>query len=254
MISANQRRDIILARVNKSGYMQVNELAALLDVTTATIRADLSIMERDGLLRRVHGSAMSKNNLAVERSTSDKSLIMSDQKRRIATLAVQHIKEDEVLFIAAGSTVAAFCEQLPADKHLTIFTPSIQIAAMLSPNPNYTVHLLGGVVHHQSQSVRGEYSSEVLDTLRGVTLVFGADGIGKDGYVMCSTVEEALFTKKVIRCANRLILLSDSSKLGRCGAGCICSLDNVDLFVSDTGLSKPDRKILSAFKAELLLA
>ena len=254
MISVSQRRQIILDRVEKNGYMQVVELADLFKVTQATIRADLSAMEGDGLLYRVHGSAMSKSQIAHERSTDDKRRINAKVKEKIGRKAQDFICDNDSIFVAAGSTVLAFCEQIPPEVHLTVFTPSIQIAALLSPYPNITLHLLGGIVHHQSLSVRGEYSDGVLETINCTTAFFGADGIDKNGTVTCSTVEEALFMKKVLNCAMKVVLLCDSSKIGKSGVGRICEIKRLDTLVIDTGISKSDRKRFEADGVEIVTA
>ncbi len=254
MISANQRRDIILDKVNRSGYVQVAELAKMLEVTTATIRTDLSAMEKEGRLTRVHGSAMSNSSIARERTTGDKSLICSDEKCRIALAALSHIQDGDSIFLAAGSTVAALSENLPPQYRLNIFTPCLQVAAKLASNSNYTVHLFGGVVHCESVSVRGEYSPELMDSMDGVKLFFGADGISPDGSVSCSTIEEALFTRKLMRRASRIILLSDSSKLGRCGSGRICTMAALDLFITDKALPEESCKAFAEQGAEVILA
>lgn len=254
MISVSQRRKIILDRVNQSGYMQVVDLADLFSVTQATIRSDLAAMERDGLLSRVHGSAMSKSRIARERTTDDKRRINAEAKEKIGKKALELISDNDSVFVAAGSTVLAFCEQIPSDKRLTIFTPSIQIAALLSPCPNITVHLLGGIVHHQSLSVRGEYSDGVLETVNCNIFFFGADGIDHDGVITCSTVEEAMFMKKALSCSMKTVLLCDSSKIGRSGVGRICDMKVLDTLIIDQGISRADRRKFESQGVELVVA
>lgn len=252
MISVSQRRKIILDHVDKSGYMQVADLASLFSVTQATIRSDLAAMESEGLLYRVHGSAMSKSHIARERSTNDKRTINAEAKERIGKKALELIADNDSIFIAAGSTVLAFCEQIPPEMHLTVVTPSIQIAALLSPSPNISVHLLGGIVHHQSLSVRGEYSDGVLDTINCATFFFGADGIDENGIITCSTVEEALFMKKAFNCAMKTVLLCDSSKIGKSGIGRICDMKKLDAFITDKGISKSYKKKFEADNVDVV--
>ena len=253
MISAVQRRKSILEHVNQLGYMQVVELAEMFGVTTATIRTDLTAMENSGLLFRVHGSAMSRNPVTRERSTYDKSLINAEEKDMIGRKAVELISDNDSIFVAAGSTVKAFCEHLPADMRLDIFTPSIQVATMLSSNAGFCIHLLGGIVHYQSLSSRGEYSESVLDTMRCSSLIIGADGITKNGDITCSTVEEALFMKKVIKCAMKVVLLCDSTKIGKTGLGKICGMDQIDILVTDPGISASDRARFESFGARVII-
>lgn len=254
MKCALERRDLILERVNKDGYMQVSELASLCDVTTATIRTDLNALEREGLLRRAHGTAMSTSHFVKERSNTDKSRINAETKRKIGREALKHISENDTVFIAAGTTVEEFAKQIPVGWHLDVFTPCLNIATMMSSCPNMTIHLLGGVVHRNSMSVRGEYSAEVMATSNCTVMYFGADGIDKDGSISGSTLEEALFMKKVMKGALKIVLLCDSSKIGCRGAGRICDMEQVDVFITDSGLSENDRKNFEAAGTEVIIA
>lgn len=254
MISVSQRRQIILEKVDKAGYMQVADLANYFNVTQATIRTDLSAMEREGVLYRVHGSAMSRNSMVKERSTDDKRQINAEEKARIGKKALEFITDYDSIFVAAGSTVLSFCEQIPPELHLSVFTPSIQIAALLSPSPNITVHMLGGVVHHQSQSVRGEYSDELLGAINCSSFFFGTDGIDNNGIITGATVEEAIFMKKVFKCARKAVLLCDSTKIGKNGPGRLCNMKDLDILITDSGISRSNKNKFEADGVEVVTA
>ena len=254
MKCAIERRELILERVNKDGYMQVSELASLCDVTTATIRTDLNALEKKGLLYRTHGTAMSTSHFVKERSNTDKSRINAEAKRRIGHEALKCISENDTVFIASGTTVEEFAKQIPAGWHLTVFTPCLNIAGMMASYQNMTIHLLGGVVNPNSMSVRGEYSAEVMAASNCSVMYFGADGIDNEGSVSGSTLEEALFLKKAMRCALKTVLLCDSSKIGCRGAGRICGMEQIDVFITDGGLSENDRKHFEDAGTEVIIA
>lgn len=252
MMSSVQRRSIILKKVNEEGYMQVTVLADLLGVTPTTIRTDLSAMEAEGLLHRTHGSAMAINPVAGERSVMDKRSINSEVKTRIAKAAANMISDSESILMTSGSTVLALCERLNPEVHLDIFTPDLQIAAMLSSNPNITVHFYGGVVHHKSLSTRGEYSFDLMNRSVCSSVFFGADGITPENGITCSTVEEAVFMSHIMPSSLRRVLLCDSSKMGRTGVGRICSLSEIDTLITDKGISESYLKAFEEAGVEVI--
>ena len=250
---AAQRRDMILEMVNRDGYVSVTRLAELCGVTPVTIRVDLTSMEKDGLLYRVHGSAMSRNPVAPERSTKDKRIINAEVKSRIGKAAANLVSENDNVFISAGSTMLAFCEELRFKAGFTVFTPSIQVAALLSTNPEISVHMLGGEVRYKSQSVRGEYSKGVLDSINTAMLFFGADGIDEQYGITCSTVEEALFMHEAFETAMKVVLLCDSSKFGKHGVGRICKLDRIDILVTDSGIPESYKELFASSGVEVII-
>lgn len=234
--SAAQRRELILELVNKEGSVQVSRLAEICEVTPVTIRVDLTSMEKEGLLYRVHGSAMSKNPVAPERSTRDKRMINAAVKSRIGIAASGLVEAGDDIFLASGSTMLAFCEELLKKANFTVFTTSIQVAALMSANPDISVHMLGGVVRFNSQSVRGEYSKGVLQSINTRLLFLGADGIDEQYGITCSTVEEALFMQEIFETSMKIVLLCDSSKIGKHGVGRICKLDRIDVVITDDAI------------------
>ena len=254
MISLVQRKKIILDKVNLEGYVQVSDLAEALNVTQATIRSDLRAMEKEGLLFRVHGSAMSKNPIARERTTLDKININYDAKSRIGRAAQRLVQGDETIMLLPGSTVYAFAEQLNAPFELSVFTTALNVAQMLASRRNISVKVLGGTVDPSSMSVHGEFSEEVLNNIVCSYLFFGADGISSKSGITCATVEEAIFMQRLMKTALKSVLLCDSSKIGRVGAGRICWMGDVDILITDASISKKDLKDFETNGVDVIIA
>ena len=251
MISSEQRKEQILARVNTEGYVQVTALAEMLGVTTATIRSDLTEMEKDGLLHRVHGSAMSVSPIATERLLLDKEKENIDKKKRIGKAAQKFLCGVDNIFVLSGSTVMAFVKEMDHSLNMSVFTVSLPTASHICSYPNISVHFLGGVVHHQSLSVRGEYSSQMIDSINIPLLFLGADGLSDD-MVTCSNVEEAIFTKRLVSSSMKTILLCDSSKFGRSGVGRICSYSDIDVLITDSDILPSDLDALRRSGVEVI--
>lgn len=254
MISFVQRRQIILNKVNMEGYAQVADLAESLNVTQATIRSDLRAMEKEGLLFRAHGSAMSKNPVAREMTTQDKININYEAKSRIGRAALKLVHGSETIMLLPGSTVYAFGEQLDPSFQLSVFTTALPVALLLASRKNISVKILGGNVVPSSMAVHAEYSEEILENIVSSVMFFGADGISNKNGITCATVEEAIFMHKLMKTALKSVLLCDSSKIGKVGAGRICWMGDIDVLITDSSISKKDVKDFEANGVEVVIA
>jgi len=253
MISSRQRKEIILQKVNEEGYVQVAVLADTLNVSQATIRTDLSVLEGEGLLYRVHGSAMAKDPVARDRTTPIKKGINAEAKRKIATAALKYLEGCDTALLSSGSTVQALADIINPIKHMDIFTPCILVASSLCSKPNVTIHLLGGVVHHNSLGTRAEYSQEILSRIHCAVMFYGADGIDVKNGVTCSTVEEAVYMQKILESSLKNVLLCDSSKVGKIGVGRICDISGIDVLITDKGFPKKELAAIENAGVEVIL-
>ena len=249
----NSRQSRILERVNEHGQVQVNDLADYFSVSQATIRSDLRRLEEEKKLVRVHGGARRSTPLASEKSTEFKLGESIAAKKAIAKAAGALLKDGDTAFLASGSTVHTFAASLDDSIHLDVVTPAIDIAYALLSKKNIRVHICGGVLYRNSLSVRGEYSEELLDSLNIPVCFIGADGIATDG-VSCSSPEEAMFTRKLLRNSLRRVVLADSRKFGQRGIGRICPLEEIDTVISDAGIPDGFATLLRDKGIELIIA
>lgn len=254
MISAQQRKEIILRKVNEEEYVQVGVLAQMLGVSQATVRSDLSLMEKEGLLHRLHGSAMAKDPIAKERPTDLKKTINAEIKTAIGREALKLMDGCNSVIVAAGSTSYAFAELLSPSSHLEVFTPVIPVASLLSSKPNITVHLLGGIVQHNSLSTRAEYSLDILDRIKCSVLFFGADGLDSQNGITCSTAGEAMLMQHFLGASLKTVLLCDSTKVGKTGLGFICDYSDIDVLVTDSAFPKKEKAALEKAGVEVIIA
>ena len=198
MLSIAERRKYILDSLNKQGFVRIADIANELNVTRATIRKDSEIARKQ-LLYRAHGSASPVNPHVSDVNVQVKSRINSEIKRKIGARAVKLIHENDSIIVASGSTLYAFAEVIRPIGHLNIVTPSLRVSMLLSEEPDITVLQLGGVLHGNSLSVRGEYAAQGFQNLICSKLFFGVDGIDSEFGITCATVEEATLTQKMMK-------------------------------------------------------
>ena len=232
----------------------MQDLAEQLEVTGATIRRDLRIMEEENLLRRNHGGASLVHEKVIELSLNDRSLINPEEKARIASVAASLLGENDSMGVTSGSTIEAFVRMLQPKGTIKVVTPSIRLGVLLSEKMDVDLRILGGRVVPNSMSVRDDYSISGLRNVRCSKLFFSCDGLSLEDGVTSAFVEEAHLTECMMNVAQQRILLADSSKFGKCGFGRICALEDVDILITDSGISSQLKGKIEALGVEVIIA
>ncbi|MET0700007.1 MAG: DeoR/GlpR family DNA-binding transcription regulator [Mycobacterium sp.] len=251
-----ERQQAIADLVMTRGRASVTELAETYAVTTETVRRDLAVLDRAGVLRRVHGGAVPMRALhVVEADVSERDTTRTDHKDAIARAAAEFfpISGASVLF-DAGTTTARVAALLPGDRELTVVTNSVPIAARVSTMSTVSLQLLGGRVRGLTQAAVGEQALRVLDTLRVDIAFIGANGISIAHGLSTPDGEEAAVKRAMVRSAHYVVVVADSSKVGREEFVSFAPIDRVDALITDTELSPTDRAELSEHGVEVVLA
>ena len=238
MLSIAERHKYILESLKKNGFIKVSEIAIELDVTPVTIRKDFKYLEQKKLLYRTHGSASPINPYTSDIDLQEKEKMRTDEKMRIALAASKLIEPNDTVIMAAGSTVHAFAQALDPDSMLTVVSSSLKTSLMLNNKNNIDVIQLGGFVRKNSFSVVGDYAFKIFNDITCSKLFLGVDGIDMDFGVTHSNIEEAMLNRRMMEAAHRTIILADSSKFGRRGFGKVCNLDQIDVIITDSGITQ----------------
>ena len=256
MLSIAERHKYILDSLNKHGFVRITDVANELGVTKVTIRKDIKILESKGLLYKVHGSARPANPHVADLDVHVKDNINRDAKRRIAQRAAEMLGETDSIIVASGSTVYAFAEEIKMRMwhHLNIVTPFLRLGVLLNESENVNVVQLGGCVHKKSLSAIGGYAEAALSDFSCSKLFFGVDGIDLEHGITTSTIEEAKLTQVMMRSASKIIILADSSKFGQRGFGRICSLEEIDVIVTDNRISEQAVAMAEEAGVDLVIA
>ncbi|MEC3458347.1 DeoR/GlpR family DNA-binding transcription regulator [Bacillus thuringiensis] len=231
-----ERREKILELLNTDGRVIAKDLAERFDMSIDSIRRDLSIMEKDGLLKRTHGGAIELTrvrNLAAEptKRYSDSSIY----EDTIARVAVSYIQEGDSIFIGGASVHNAMLKYLP-EVSFTVITNSIEIAGYLREYKNIDTYLIGGKVK-PSGNITDTLASELISRF-SIDLYFSTGGgISLQG-ISTATPEVAYFSKRVSEIARRNICLVPHNKLG---IDCFITgepLKKIDIIITDEEASK----------------
>jgi DeoR family fructose operon transcriptional repressor len=235
-VYAEERQHAIAGLVTERGRVSVTAVAERFGVTTETVRRDLAVLERAGLLRRVHGGAVPAGAALtlVETGLGERRGSRPEAKRKIAAAALDLLPGlDGSVLLDGGTTTAALAEVLPPDRRLYVATNSVPIAARLSVTPGITLHVLGGRVRGITQTAVGDSTVRALDGLRVDVVFLGTNGISPAHGFSTPDEGEAATKRAMAAAAQRVVVLADSSKIGREHLVRFAAIDDVDVLVTD---------------------
>jgi DeoR family transcriptional regulator, fructose operon transcriptional repressor len=255
-VYAEERQHAIATLVTERGRLAVTAVAEEFGVTTETVRRDLSILERAGMVRRVHGGAVPAGALTlVETGLGERHGTRTEAKRAIAAAAISLLPAaDGSVLLDGGSTTAALADVLPTDRRLYVATNSVPIAARLSASPAVTLHVLGGRVRGITQTAVGDATVRALRDLRLDVVFLGTNGISAGHGFSTPDEAEAATKRAMVRAAQRVIVLADSSKLGREHLVRFAAVEDADVLVTDNGADPGVVAELETTGIEVLIA
>jgi DeoR family fructose operon transcriptional repressor len=233
---AEERQQAILAKARADGRVDVVGLAEELSVTTETIRRDLTVLERAGVVRRVHGGAIPVERLGFEPGVAARDAVMTSEKERIAKAALAELPEEGSVIIDAGTTTGRLVEILPVDRELTVVVNAPAFAAQLATRPNLTVLMLGGRIRGRTMAAVDDWVLAPLSQLCVDVAFVGTNGVSVARGLTTPDLAEAAVKRAMIGAARRTVLLADHTKVGNDCMSRFGGLADVDLFLTDAGL------------------
>ena len=253
-MTKEKRHSVIIDLLLKRGSVLVTDLVEKLNVSSVTIRKDLTELEKLGKLYRSHGKAILINPYINNRSVNDKEKISPEAKRAIGHEAARLIDRNDSIIIASGSTVHALARCIQPIHRLTVVSASLVVSEILALNENIDIIQLGGMLRHSSLSVVGQYSEQILHNFSFSKLFLGVDGIDFDYGITTTDMREAELNKKMMAAAQKTIVLADSSKFGRRGFAKISNMEDVDVIITDPAITSQNVRAIEELGIDLIIA
>jgi DeoR/GlpR family transcriptional regulator of sugar metabolism len=221
----------------------VVELTGLFGVSRDTIRRDLQLLERHGLLVRTHGGALSGEGL-IARDTRFQSRMAEHAKvkRDIGRAAAALIRDGETLILNGGTTTCCFAAELGRLRDLTIVTNNLMLPQAVARDAARAVYLLGGAYWDSAQITIGAVSISGSARISVDTAVIGVAGIDATGFSI-SRIEESQETAEMMEAARRVIVIADSAKFGVNALAHTAGFNRIEYLVTD---AKPPPEIADA--------
>lgn len=251
-VFAEVRLQELLSAINTQGRVRVNDLCKKFNVTPATIRKDLTQLEQAGLIRRVHGGAISlAESAGLELTSQEKMGIHAVKKQQIAQRACRFVKPGQVIALDSGTTTLELAKLICNIPELTVITNDLSIALYLEKNADHTVIFLGGTVRKHFHCTVGSAVLQMLEGLHIDTVFLGTNAIDPEWGLSTPNLEMANVKRKLIENSRRKILLADSSKFGRVSLARFATMEQVDILVTDDGADPAFLDTLRAMEVEV---
>lgn len=244
-MNRTERFDAILRRLSELEQVQVGELASELGVSDMTIRRDLEALERQGQLRRVHGGAVSVMGRGYEPPFEVRQTQRVEDKRVIARAVGELLATGEIVLLDTGTTTLEVARELTSRHDLTVITPSLPLAAVLSEAPGVSCIILGGQLRAGERSTYGALTLRGLQSFNADVCVIAVGGISAVGGVTEYDPEAAAVTRAQMERAQRVIVVADEHKLGRVTFAHVAPATRVDLLVTRARADHPELAALA---------
>lgn len=209
-----ERRERIMEQLTREGRVDVTELAAAFDVTTETIRRDLTDLQRDKLVRRVHGGAVPWRSWSFEPRLEVRDSQNVEEKRRIALAALELVPPRGSILIDSGSTSAHLADLMADELELTVFTNSIPIIRQLASNEKVDVVALGGKLRRETMAFVDQGGAQMLRDINVDVLFMGCDGVTPERGFTTPYRSEVAIKQAMMLSAHEIVMMFDHSKLG----------------------------------------
>ena len=238
--------------LEKKKRVFINDVAKTFDTSAVTIRKDLDIMEKRGLLKRTHGGAIQSKPLFHGLPLSEKEKLHAEEKERIANEAVKLIQKGDVIILDSGSTTTQLARMMRNLKGIKVITNAVNIALELASKDREVI-LTGGVLQENSSTLIGPLAEDVLRKISADKLFHGVDGIDYEIGLTTPDVAEASTSQVMMQRAGENILLVDSSKFGRRSLGVICQMKDIDKIITTKKMDKTELQKLNELGVEVVI-
>ena len=237
------RANEILQLLLHHGKTSVEELTEHFATSAASVRRDLARLEQQGLVHRTHGGAMLAGQtyepFRFDASFKEREGRFPQEKQHIAAMAAALIGPDESIGLTAGTTTTQLARSLCHRSDLRILTNAVNIGMELSVNSSVETTLTGGCMRWPSAfSLIGPTALESVQVVLMDKLFLGVCGIHPEHGASTIQADEAQLFRVMCRRARQVIVLADSSKAGMTSPAVICPVTEIDVLVTDGGISE----------------
>lgn len=236
-ILAEERRERILQMLKTKNTVTVNDLAKHFDLSKGSIRRDLKILEKRGLVVKTYGGAMLPKGTINDPPFVLQKKEMVEEKSRIGRKAAEMVDAGDTLFIDTGTTALQVARHINAKK-VTVLTNNLKVVPILEKVDDIEIIITGGCYRKSTASLLGPIAERTLKESRVNKAFLGTTAIDVEKGMMAGSLEEAQLKKIVIDSAFEIILIADSSKFGKQAFSFIAPNTIVDTILTDDNLEE----------------
>ncbi len=249
---AEERRNRLLEMVRAKRFASLPDLVEQLKVSESTVRRDLEYLERQGVTRRIHGGVLYAGSSPKLPHFDVRQSTKWDQKKAIAAVTVGLIEDGDTVLLDGGSTTYEVARLL-VGRPMHVVTTSLPVATLFASDAISDLVLIGGNICPRTGVAQGPYADKMLAMVRVRKTILSVAGINREG---CFNNNLLLVEteKAMMRAADEVIVVADSSKFGRQSLTHVCPLTEIDHLVVDHGITDDWKKNVLAAGVDLLIA
>jgi DeoR family fructose operon transcriptional repressor len=233
---AEERRRCVITAIEQAGTVSVQALADRFHVSKMTIRRDLQLLENEGLIRRVHGGAITLRGSGYEPPFFVRTSQQSEEKARIGQRAAELVAEGDTLVLDVGTTVLELAKHLRRHQNLTVVVTSLQAANELAMHTGIRLIVVGGVIRHPELSIVGSLTERMLREFYFDKAFIGASGVSMEG-ITGFNLEDSLVKSVLVQRARQRILLVDHTKFESTAFRFVAPLSCIDTIVTGAAIN-----------------
>lgn len=248
------QRQLLIARwqkiydiVTTRGSMTILELCAEVGMSANTVRRDVEILEKRGLVAKTRGRVAACSALAMHDSHSlaESRVVLPECKTRIGRAAARLVKAEATVMIDGGFTTYQVAKHIREEK-VRIVTNSLDVATVFAARNACDLTVVGGELWQRSGSIVGWTAHEQISRLNADIAILGTDAVSCREGLTCVYSETAIVKKAMSERSKELILVADHSKLGRFCKNTWSDISRLAVLVTD---DQADPALLTEFEA-----
>jgi DeoR/GlpR family transcriptional regulator of sugar metabolism len=252
---AIERQSRILDYINESKRVSVNDLVSHFHVSPSTIRNDLAILKKNGEIYRTHGGAMALSlpKVGLETNTDERMARNLSKKESIAKVASEQIDDGDTIALLAGTTIFSLAKCLVDKKNLTIVVNDLQVAYWLNEHTDHRLFIVGGFVRKGFHCMN--FDPSMINFINVDKIFLSCTAFSVEKGAMVPDLNLAMMERCILERAEKVFLLCDSSKFGEVSFMKVIGVEDIDVLITDSDLSKLHRDSIEAIeRLELMIA
>lgn len=251
-----ERRREILAELEQSGKVTVVDLSRRFGCSEVTIRNDIKNMEIEGLLKRIHGGALKLDTSPVRKYTAESIYRYTDRKKSIAAKAYEYIHDRDTIILddASSSFYLAVHIKQHTEKRVAVVTNSLLAGNELAGAVHVDLYMVGGHVGGHLAATMGDAAVQNMSDFHVDKAFIGVHGINFEAGLTSIATPQMQVKHAILKAAEEVYVLADSSKFGGGYLSVICPIDAVYKIITDNEVSKENVKLAQELKVPLVIA
>lgn len=241
--------------IREHEFASVNDLVDEFGVSKATIHRDLdTVCKNHQDIVLTHGGAMCmKDKVNHEAPYLQKRVLHKEEKIRIAKMAASMVQEESTIILDSGTTNREMVPFLSKMKNIHVVTNDIIIAAELAGSRDLDITVCGGNLRKGFFTLRGYQAENFVKELRCDICFLNTDSIDLQRGCMITNMDEVKFKRNIVRAANKVVVLCDSSKFVNMSFVTVCDFVSISLMITDTGLDQETAEKLRQMNVNLMM-